>query len=274
VTLWAGLPYGVAAQQGSDGPVTLDRVETALDSGQVEGARAALDEWFRRRAGRAPAPDRARAHLLRARLAEDPAAARREYTRVALEGGPHGARARLRLAQLDLAQGRLEQALEELGLLRADYPATPLAAESWLWTGRVQEQAERADRACSAYRRALTSARALGRPELRRAAGEALAGCGEGRGGAPPAEVAREDARFVVQLGAFSTRAAAEELRGRLAEAGVEARITDRNDGDGLYRVRAGRFRERREAEARATELEERGFRAIAVRIAASGDGP
>lgn len=270
-----GLPSPVRAQGSADRGPSLDRVETVLDSGRVEEARAALDRWFRQRSGGAPAADRARAHLLRARLASEPAAARREYTRVALEGGRHGARARLRLAQLDLAQGRLEPALEELELLRADYPGTPLAAESWLWTGRVHQDGGRAGEACRAYRQAVTTAGRVDRPELRRTADQALDSCageGDGRAGAAGDGEDAQTGSFAVQLGAFSTEAAARALRERLGAAGVDARVV-RSPDDGLHRVRAGRFPRRAAAEARSTELEEQGFRAIVVRIGASGDG-
>lgn len=255
----------------------LDSVKAALDSGRVEAARTALQRWTRTRAPEASPRQRARARLLRARLAEDADVARREYARVALEGGPEGARARLRLAQLRLARGQHGRALEELDVLRADYPGRPPAAEAWLWTGRVREATGEEEAACRAYRRAEETALAVSAPSVGEAAGEALAGCGAGDGGRPGDAGPGGDgdaAAFAVQLGAFSTRQAALELRDRLGEAGFEARVLSPAGGGGLHRVRVGAADDREGAEALAGRLERRGFDAIVVSSGSTEDGP
>lgn len=263
-----------APGQEGDSGAALDSVEAALDSGRVEAAGSALERWTRDRAPEASPRELARARLLRARMAEDPDAARRAYAGLALEGGPEGARARLRLAQLRLARGQHDRALEELQVLRADYPGRPPAAEAWLWTGRVRDAAGDGEAACRAYRRAEETARTVSAPAVQEAAGSALAGCGGGAGDGADGGRAGDGAAFAVQLGAFSTRQAALELRDRLEEAGFEARVLSPGGGEGLHRVRVGTARDRRGAEALAERLERRGFDALVVSSRSSEGGP
>lgn len=277
-----GTPGPAPAQEPaatSSGPAAaaLDSIEAAADSGRVEAARAALGRWMERRLGDAPPPLRARARLLQGRLAGDPDEARRAYALVAVEGGVTGARARLRLAQLHLAEGRYERALEELATVRADAPGSSLEAEAWLWTGRVREAEGEGGIACEAYRRASETA-GSGGAGLREAISSALSACRRGdgtparRSSRPGDEGAGEGRRFVVQLGAFSMRESAQDLHRRLEEAGFDARVTERDPGDALIRVRAGGFEREAGAEELASRLENAGFDAIVVEIGPSGD--
>lgn len=261
---------------GEAGPASLDAVEAALDSGRTGRARGLFERWLEGRADGSGEDLEPRARFLRARLTQDPDSARLAYTLLAVDGGtPYGVRARLRLAQLRLAEGRHPEALEDLELLRADYPGHPLAAESWLWTGRVREAEGNSAAACEAFRRALSAADADG--GLRERARAAVAACegaasgaparGETAGGGEAADAPDgAGGAFVVQLGAFSTLGSAERLRQRLAEAGFEARVVGPSPEDDLFRVRSPPFEGRSEADAEAERLENRGFSAIVVR--------
>lgn len=271
---------GPASAQ-TPGGAGLDSVEAAVDSGRVEAAREELERWMDRRFADAPAGVRVRARLLQARLAEDPDEARRAYALVAVEGGLEGARARLRLAQLHLAEGRPERALEELATVRADVPGTALEAEAWLWTGRVREAEGEGVAACEAYRRAAAAAPSDdGR--LREVLSSAREACrrgdgnpeyaAEAHGGGEETDGGRAEGRFAVQLGAFAMRQSAEDLRARAAEAGFDARLTARDPGDGLLRVRVGGFGSEAAAEEAAGRIEDAGFRAIVVEIGSSED--
>lgn len=276
-------PAPAAAQASSS--ASLEIAEAAADSGDVERARELLDAWIATREGDASSDRRERARFLEARLAEDPDSARRLYARLAVESGSEiGARARLRLAQLRLARGEAEAALGDLELVRADFPGSPAAAESWLWTGRARRAAGAPGEACRAYDRAGRAAARTGLADLRRRAEEARSVCRERDGaaatadGAPGGDGAADDAppdgRWVVQLGAFRDPSAAEELRERAEEAGFRARVVTTADDRRLHRVRVGRFGGRTAAEAVARRLEGRGFRALIVESAGTEDGP
>jgi cell division septation protein DedD len=281
---------GPAAQAAAQAPGAdaLDSVEAAADSGRADEAREALDRWMDDGFAGAPPEVRARARMLQARLAEDPAEARRAYALVAVEGGTEGARARLRLAQLHLAEGRHDRAVEELETLRADVPGSALAAEAWLWTGRVREASGERAAACEAYRRASDAVPAdAGR--LREAVAPAAEACRRGDGtpdwgGAVPADgrVAAGGAGgaegsgagpFTVQIGAFGARSSAEALRERAAEAGFDARLAERDPADGLIRVFVGAYATEAGAEEEARRIGDEGFRAIVVETEPPEDG-
>lgn len=270
-----------AAAQSSSSAASLEAAVAAADSGEVERARQMLDAWIATRQGSAPADQRDRARFLEARLTQDPDSARRLYARLAVEASSEiGARARLRLAQLRLARGETDAALGDLELVRADFPGSPAAAESWIWTGRAHRAAGAGAAACRAFGRAERAAAGAGLSDLRNEAEEARAACDGGGAvpGAPAEEVggrsgAAAGARWVVQLGAFQDRSAAEDLRERAEEAGFQARIVTTPDRPGLHRIRVGRFGDRAAAEAVARRLEERGFRALITESAGTEGG-
>lgn len=271
-------PFPAVAQASSSG--SLEVAEAAADSGHVERARELLDAWIATREGDAPSDRWERARFLEARLAEDPDSARRLYARLAVESGSEiGARARLRLAQLRLARGEAEAALGDLELVRADFPGSPAAAESWLWTGRARQASGAPGAACRAFDRAGRAADGAGLADLRRRAEDARSACRGRDGETATAEATTPEGetpagRWVVQLGAFRDPSAAEELRERAEEAGFQARVVTTADDRRLHRVRVGRFGGRTAAEAVARRLENRGFRALIVATAGTEDGP
>ena len=263
--LCLGAAAPALSQEGADSVPSLAAAREAADRGRLDEARRLLAAWREARADAAGGEESARALELEARLAVDADSARRLYARLAVEGGADVApRARLRLAQLRMAQGRPDRALEDLRLLRADFPGGPLDGESWLWTGHARRLAGDGPGACEAYRRAAGAATGA---DVRSRAEAALSDCGV-EGGA--------DVRsWAVQLGAFRDSAAAASLGAKARDAGFPSRVLPPDD-EGLRRVRAGRWGTRSDAEAAARRLEEMGFRVLVVEARATeedGDG-
>ena len=83
---------------------------------------------------------------------------------------------------------------------------------------------------------------------------------------APPPGAAAP-AAFAIQVGAFTEEAGAVALQRALSEAGFDSHVVRGDDGGReLYRVRAGAFPTRWEADTHAARLAGRGYRAIVVR--------
>lgn len=241
----------------------LDAVEAAADRGDVGTAREALAAYLseadeRETASSADPEARTRFDYLVGRLASDPDSAEVAYLRAAIDGeGPYASRARLRLAQLQLARGGHARATDHLARLRADDPGGDLVPVSWVWTARAAELAGDATAACGAWTAALT------------ALGPAHPVHDEARQGRSRCEEqAREPGEvdtFTVQLGAFGTEEAAFRLRDGAAGIGVAVRVDSPSGGVRVYRVRAGRFGSRADAERLAERFRGHGFEAIAV---------
>lgn len=279
----AGLAAGLlipavgSAQASDEAAARLDRVQAAVDSGNVDAARASLESWLASYREEAPEDQRERARFLRARLAADADEAETIYRRFAVDAGSRYApMARLRLGQLRLAGGRQDQALRDLELLRADFPGHPLVTESWFWTGLARRAAGRPDEACEALLRAARAAEDSGRDGLAARARQEARVCDEDE--AVPSE--DEDAlsgdqaapSWTVQVGAFSTRDAAGSQLDRLDREGHDGRLVTGDDG--LVRVRVGRFAREADAERLADRLEAAGFDAVVVSEDGSPSGP
>lgn len=236
---------------------SLDTVEQAADTGDTARARDLLGRWFESPAALNRQADVGRARFLRARLAGDLDSARVDYLWVAIRGDSrYGAASRMRLAQLYIAEGRLDRAAADLERLRADFPGSRLVGSSWLWTGNVLSAAGDPTGACEAWERVIgTASTSRDERDLARAA---LESCGETPEGATPAS-------FTVQLGAFQSRETALDVRNRVVAQGSTARVVEPEDPDGLYRVRSGRFSGREEAARHAVRLLEAGFEGIVV---------
>lgn len=238
------------AQSGSSAVPSLDRIAAAADAGRADEAREALGRWFAARADRVDRRDLVRARFLRARLTSDADSARTDYLWIAIDGGgEHGAAAWLRLAQLDLAAGDPDRALQDLARLRADY-AGELVPTSWLWTGFAYESAGRLEDACRSWERAARLGSERGDADARSRAREAADRCASGQ------------LRLTLQVGAFRARSAAEELRGRLVEADFDARV---ERSGGLHRVRVGRFGAAEAAREAVERLQRAGFSAVVM---------
>jgi hypothetical protein len=269
-----GAPVPAAAQQRAEAP-TLQGIEAAADSGRTEEARRELSRWLALAHPDLPAAVRARADYLRGRLATNLDTAVLAYTTVAIGGvSPWAAAARLRLAQLRLARREYGRALSDLATLRADFPGDSLAAESWVWTGVVLAASGDSAGACTAWRTAAGRAKGhvvrTARSHLSAAhcpgASSPAAGAGTAAGA--------EGGRWTVQIGAFSTRDAAERLRERASAAGFQVRVVDTSGRDGLFRVWTQEVPDASSADALRGRLEEAGFPAIPVQPGDASGGP
>ncbi len=79
---------------------------------------------------------------------------------------------------------------------------------------------------------------------------------------------ASEPFSYFVQVGAFRTPEDAESQRARLSLAGVEAKVTEREQaGRQVYRVRVGPFDKKEEAEKTKGQLEAAGYETALVRV-------
>lgn len=256
---FAGPSDALGQESRSDAPDALDAIEAAADRGDVQAAREALATYRAGADENAPEPGtRTRLDYLAGRLAPDPDSAEVAYLRAAIDGdGPYASRARLRLAQLQLARGDHARALDHLARLRADDPGGGLGPVSWVWTARAAEVAGDATAACGAWTAALE---ALGPAHpVHDEARQARSRCEE------QAREPREVDTFTVQLGAFGNEEAALRLRDGAAGIGVAVRVESPSGGVRVYRVRAGRFGAREDAEDLAERFRAHGFEAIAV---------
>lgn len=244
----------VAAPLAAAQDPSLDMVEAALDSGKVEMARAELIRWFDDYEDAAEIDKLARARFLRGRMTADADSAELDYIWVAIDGGgPYAALAWLKLAQLRLMRGDAARAVSDLERLRADYPNSPILAESWLWSGFTLEAAGDLGAACEAWERASALATSPADASVRSQADLSLASCSTG------------GPQFTVQLGAFREREAAVSLQRRVEAAGLTARVEVPDGASGWYRVRSGRYASREQAEGVARGLTGQGFEAIVV---------
>ncbi|HEX7118447.1 MAG TPA: SPOR domain-containing protein [Longimicrobiales bacterium] len=259
----------------------LDRVETLIRSGDYAAARSAIDRWWQAvDDGRDVAPEaRARAHLLRARLAPDPLTAERDYLAVALghPTSPHAAPALLSLGQGLLAAGDISRAASYLQRLVDDYPGTPLRTVGLLWLVRARRLDGATASACTLARNGLAAAEGDLATLLRREASAACprtapdddAPAADGRSDAksPDDPAPAATGRFAVQSGAFRQARGAHDLADRLRRAGYEPRLVF-VAGSSLLRVRVGRFPSAAAADSLADRLRAAGFPAVVVRNA------
>ena len=243
---------GQPAEQAA-APVDLEILAARVETGSLEGAAEAIGRWFATRAETAAPGEVLRARYLRARLFADPDSARAELLSIAMEGGAaYGARAWLRLAQLDLARGEPARAAADLERLRADHPRSAEAAGSWYWTARTFEARGLLDPACEAWERGAAEGHRIGAAETTFLAETASLACSPG------------GPRFAIQVAAFSRRGPAEETRARLEAEGFFARLVE---SDGFHRVRLGRFARREAAEGLVRRLRAAGFEPAVVPV-------
>ncbi len=249
LTLGCASAGGLEAQ--SPAPAgRLDELEAAIDEGRIAGMRDALEAWLADTDG-APAAEATRARYLRARLMTHADSARDEFLAIALDGrSAYGARAWIRLAQLDVARGEPARAVEDLERLRADYPGSDEIPSSWFWSARALEAGGELETACDAFDRAVLEARSAGDTDLLERAVTASRGCTPG------------GLRFTLQLGAFSRRSAAQTLAEEVRRAGFDARVVS---DEGLEKVRVGRFSSAEAARALERRLRSAGYSVAVV---------
>jgi hypothetical protein len=244
--------------------------------GDVAGALGLVESWLRDagRTRRGPDPAlRARALLLRGRLAADPATAETDYITVALEHptSPAAQEALLRLGQGAHARGDAARATGYLERLVLDYPGTPHRAPAHLWLARALAASGRREAGCVAARQGLGTA--PGDAELTALLRAEQAGlCPPGAAApatalpAPPAAPApAAPGQYAVQCGAFRTAASARTFAAELRRAGVEPAVLP-DPASGLVRVRAGQYATPSAAAAAVAQLRQHGFTCYVAR--------
>jgi tetratricopeptide (TPR) repeat protein len=253
-TIFPLLAPAVALPQADE---RLDAAELAADAGDVERARQYLRSWLESEAAARADADVGRALFLRARLAENVDSAAVDYLEAAVRGDEeYAALARLRLAQLRLTRGQPALAATDLELLRADFPGSPLVAESWLWSGFTLEALGDPASACAAWTRAADGPSS---DPVASQARDGLSACGTGQALDSPAP------GYTVQLGAFGSPEAAEDVRERAAATGSDVRVQQPDASTPLFRVRVGHFTRKDDAARLAVRLRTDGFEAIVV---------
>jgi cell division septation protein DedD len=257
----------------------------AAQEGQSDSARAEIQRLL----AATPPTDTLYPQILytQAMVAGSAGDMRRALQRVAVEYATSSWAddALLRLVQMDYATRNLEGAERNLERLRLDFPATPLLAQAAYWAGRVYFDDNKPGNACRwvadgmaqagtdvelqnqlgyLYQRcnltADTATAAAGTDSSRSAKTDSARGAPAAaadsatRPAAPaPSRTARPAYR--VQIAAVATQAAAADVAARARGAGYPT-VTVQEKG--LYKVRAGEFGTRAEAQTAAGRLKAR----------------
>ena len=257
---------------GSAAAQTDPRLTAAVRSaqeGQGDSARSAVDRLLT-----ATAPtDSLYPEVLytQAMVAGSAADMRRHLQRVVVEypTSPWADDALLRLVQMDYATRTFDGAARNLERLRLDHPLTPLLAQAAYWGGRTYFELKDTARACRWLADGVAVAgsdvelqRQLGFLYQRcTAAGpRALAGRSDSVADSAAARVAdslpRRAAapapRYRVQVAAVATPGAADDAATKAEALGYPAVIVRER---GYYKVRAGAFATRQEAQSAAAKL-------------------
>ena len=292
-SLLAGAPSlaGASSAAAQTDPRLVAAVRAAQE-GQGDSARSAVDRLL---AATPPADSLYPQILYtQAMVANTAADMRRHLQRVVVEH-PTSAwvdEALLRLVQMDYATRSFDNAARNLERLRLDYPLTPLFAQAAYWGGRTYFDLKDTTRACRWLADGIS--RSETDLELQRQLGFMYQRCGAAgqRGGGaagdsaaadttPQAQAAQPDSagapnpaapdsaagrvadslprrpaaplpRFRVQVAAVATPGAADDAASKAEGLGFPAVIVRER---GLYKVRAGAFATRQEAQAAVAKL-------------------
>lgn len=270
-------PALALAQQpdsGAAGDSIFLRAQRLVAEGEGDSGRALVQAELD--AAPVGSPRYAEVLYWRAVVAATAADAERDLRRIIIEYplSVHGADALMRLAQLEMTRGENDQALEHLERMVLEHPESPDRARAMFWMARVLFEQGNAPRACARLADAvrLTPASQV---ELRnqidylnqRCVGVDTTAAPPPRSTAAPARAtpaaasrsaaAHAAPQYTIQVAAYSTRAAAERLRARLAAQGYEARVV----GSGqLFRVRVGRYDTRAAADSAAQQMRAKGM--------------
>jgi hypothetical protein len=291
--LFALLLAGASAAAGQTDPRLVAAVRSAQE-GQGDSARSAVDRLL---AATAPS-DSLYPEILytQAMVANTAADMRRHLQRVVVEHPTSSwvDDALLRLVQMDYATRSFDNAARNLERLRLDYPLTPLFAQAAYWGGRTYFDLKDTARACRWLADGIGRAEAdlelqrqLGflyqRCDVRVAAGDSGAADTTSKSGAvrpdsgtptppPPRKAAADSAagriadslpqraaarapRFRIQVAAVATPGAADDAASKAEGLGFPAVIVRER---GFYKVRAGAFATRQEAQAAVPKLKAR----------------
>jgi cell division septation protein DedD len=274
----AGLaPLGPRPADGQAGG--LDRVEALVDAGRYDDARSTLEAWWTaNETASVPGAERARALMLRARLAGDPAEAENHYLSIVFGYpiSPEAPQALLRLGQGLLAVGDAPRAAGYLQRLVADYPGRPERNLGQLWLARAQRAERQYAQACTTAREGLRDARdpdlvTLLRDEEAAACSGAGTVARAGDGAArtdppPPATTATPPATAPSTPPAGTPPATPRRTAPDRAEATPPARAA----GGGRFAAQAGAYRQQESVDDIMARLRRAGYEPRAVLIPGS----
>jgi hypothetical protein len=259
-----------ASTAGAQTDPRLTGAVRAAQEGQGDSARSAVDRLL----ASTPPTDSLYPEILytQAMVANSAADMRRDLQRVVVEypTSSWSDDALLRLVQMDYATRSFEGAARNLERLRLDHPLTPLLAQAAYWGGRTYFELKDSARACRWLADGVAAAgtdvelqRQLGFLYQRcatapRAAGDTTAAAKPADSAAArvadslPQRAPTKPAKYRVQVAAVATPAAADDAATKAEELGYPAVIVRER---GYYKVRAGTFATRQEAQAAAAKL-------------------
>jgi SPOR domain len=246
----------------------------AAQDGQGDSARSAVDRLL----AATPPTDSLYPEILytQAMVANSAADMRRDLQRVVVEypTSSWADDALLRLVQMDYATRSFEGAARNLERLRLDHPLTPLLAQAGYWGGRTYFELKDTVRACRWLADGVAAATDV---ELQRqlgflyqrcaaapgdvAAGDTAAAKTAGRpadsaaarvADSLPKRAPTTAAKYRVQVAAVATPGAADDAATKAEGLGYPAVIVRER---GYYKVRAGAFATKQEAQAAAAKL-------------------
>jgi hypothetical protein len=270
-----------AATAGAQTDSRLVAAVRSAQEGQGDSARSAVDRLL----AATPPTDSLYPQILytQAMVANTAADMRRHLQRVVVEHptSSWADDALLRLVQMDYATRSFDNAARNLERLRLDYPVTPLFAQAAYWGGRTYLELKDTTRACRWLADGMSQTDVD--LELRRqmrfmyqrcgAAGQRSGGAAGDTAGArtdpapkpaadsaaarvadslPPRPAAPPPPRFRVQVAAVATPGAADDAANKAEGLGFPSVIVRER---GLYKVRAGEFATRQEAQAAIAKL-------------------
>jgi hypothetical protein len=263
---------GASPASGQTDP-RLTAAVRAAQEGQGDSARSAVDRLLAATA----ATDSLYPEILytQAMVAGSAADMRRHLQRVVVEypTSPWADDALLRLVQMDYATRTFEGAARNLERLRLDHPLTPLLAQAAYWGGRTYFELKDTARACRWLADGVAVAgsdlelqRQLGflyqrctaaGPRALATAGDSAAGSAADSAAARvadslPKRAATPAPKYRVQVAAVATPGAADDAATRAEELGYPAVIVRER---GYYKVRAGAFATKQEAQAAVAKL-------------------
>ena len=159
-----------------------------------------------------------------------------------------------RTAEQDAAEAKKNKDWDPNAPLYGKNPAKPASAAA----------SAAAAAASAASAPAATAASAAAAPASRAGSGDPLGDLAKSRSG----EAASEPFAYFVQLGAFRTLEDAESQRAKLSLAGIETKVTEREQsGRAVFRVRVGPCDRRDDAERAKEKLDAAGMDTALVRV-------
>jgi cell division septation protein DedD len=282
IALATFMPAGAIAQQRP----LLDQADGAISNGTFADARALLDEW-RRRNPRAEDEDKARYHVLAARLTLNADSAEDSYLTVAVNYPTTrvAPEALLRLAQARQARADTTQAASYLERLIADYPNAEQLPMAGVWLARLTRNSRNNASLCRRLRGIApgTNPETLNllKTEMERVCGTPITLTPSrnpvGRPvrtdtsrvapttPAAPATPSDATGKIAIQVGAFREVGGAREVKAQIERAGITNVRLVRVPGNQLIRVRVGRFANRAAAASTLARLANADISAVLV---------